>query len=89
VLTHYLLYLGALGMGISGLGLAMNAGLFQSVFAKVGALPQDFYIFPVRYGHGFTASALLGLVLLHIGAALYHQFIRKDNLMTRMSFKKD
>jgi cytochrome b561 len=89
VLTHYLLYLGALGMGISGLGLSMSAGLAQSVFAKIGSLPPDFYVYPMRYGHGFTANAMLALVLLHIGAALYHQVIRKDNLMTRMSFKKD
>jgi cytochrome b561 len=35
-----------------------------------------------------TSWLLLGLVLLHFGAALYHQFIRKDNLLARMWFGK-
>jgi len=27
---------------------------------------------------------MLGLLALHIGAALYHQFIRRDRLLSRM-----
>lgn len=34
--------------------------------------------------HELAAYLLLGLVSLHIIAALYHQFIRKDNLIARM-----
>jgi cytochrome b561 len=34
--------------------------------------------------HGLAAFALLGLVVLHILAALYHQFMRRDNLISRM-----
>jgi len=30
------------------------------------------------------AFALLGLVLLHVGAALYHQLVRRDRLLARM-----
>jgi cytochrome b561 len=89
IATHILLYLGALGMGISGVGLAIQSGLFSSVYGRAGALPQDFYVYPVRTGHGFVATALIGLVLLHIGAALYHQFILKDGLFSRMTFGKD
>jgi cytochrome b561 len=88
VATHILLYLGALGMGISGVALALQAGLFSSVYAGAGTLPQDFYVYPVRTGHGFAATALIGLVLLHIAAAIYHQVIRKDGLLSRMSFGK-
>jgi len=89
VATHYLLYLGALGMGISGVALAMQSGLFASVYGGTGSIPADFYIYPVRFGHGFAASALILLVLLHIGAALYHQFILRDGLLDRMSFRKE
>jgi cytochrome b561 len=88
VATHILLYLGALGMGLSGVGLAIQSGLFQSVFGRSGQLPLDFYIYPARVGHGLLANALILLVLLHIGAALYHQFIRKDGLLSRMGFGK-
>lgn len=36
--------------------------------------------------HGLSWTLLLLLIILHIGAALYHQFIRKDNLLGRMWF---
>ncbi len=86
-LTHVLLYAGMIGMGISGLGVASQAGLFDSVFERSGApLPEDFFAFPARYGHGYLALALLALIGLHIAAALYHQFLRGDNLLARMSF---
>ncbi len=88
--THVLLYVGMLGMGISGLGVASQAGLFDSVFERSGApLPEDFFAFPARYGHGYVALGLLALVGLHVAAALYHQFVRRDNLLTRMSFGKE
>jgi len=86
VAVHYLLYLGAIGMGISGIGIAVQARLFQSVFERVGPLPQNFYIYPPRIGHGYFALALLALIGLHIAAALYHQIILKDRLLSRMWF---
>jgi cytochrome b561 len=36
--------------------------------------------------HELAAYALLALVAFHIAAALWHQFIKRDGLMTRMSF---
>jgi cytochrome b561 len=84
--THGLLYLGAFGMGISGLGIAVQSGLFQTIFGAGGSLPQSFYLFPPRTGHGLLATAMLVLIGLHIGAALLHQIVRKDNLIGRMSF---
>jgi len=36
--------------------------------------------------HGASWTILLLLTLLHIGAALYHQFLRRDNLLGRMWF---
>jgi cytochrome b561 len=38
--------------------------------------------------HQLGWLAILGLLLLHIGGALYHQFIIKDNLLSRMWFGK-
>ncbi len=35
--------------------------------------------------HGFLANyAMLALVGLHVGAALYHYFIRRDRVLQRM-----
>lgn len=41
-------------------------------------------IFILRGLHGLSANILLLLIALHVAAALYHQFIRKDNLIARM-----
>jgi cytochrome b561 len=38
--------------------------------------------------HGLSWTLLLLLILLHAGAALYHQFLVKDNLLGRMWFGK-
>lgn len=84
VLVHILLYVGAIGMGVSGLGISAQAGLAAIVFEGQGSLPADFSAFPPALGHGLTAFLLSGLILLHIGAALYHQFVRKDHLLARM-----
>ena len=85
--VHFLLYLGVFAMLISGAGMSAQAGL-NEVFAGNAALPEDFFVFPPRSGHGLTFSILFVLILIHFGAAMYHQFIRKDNLLGRMWFGK-
>lgn len=85
--THFLLYLGVFVMLLSGASMSRQAGL-MNVFIGQGSLPADFQIYPPRSIHGMTFSILFLLILLHIGAALYHQFIRKDNLFGRMWFGK-
>jgi cytochrome b561 len=88
-LTHWGLYLFSLGMVISGMGTSAAANLSVIVFERQG-FPAgfDFYAFPPRIGHEFVSYGLFALIALHIGAALYHQFIRKDNLLSRMWFGK-
>lgn len=85
--THILLYVLVLGMVLSGLGLFQLANL-PAVFSGAAPYPANFFEFLPRAGHGFFSWLLLGLVALHFGAALYHQFIRKDNLFGRMWFGK-
>lgn len=88
-LVHYALYLLVLLMSISGMSLSMQAGLTPIVFGGSGAsLPADFYAFSARLLHGFVAPALLLLVLLHVSAAFYHQWVLKDNLLARMWYGK-
>jgi cytochrome b561 len=89
-LTHYALYLFAILMAISGIGVASKAGLFTIVFGASGApLPVDFFVYPVRYAHGYIALILLALIALHFAAAMYHQFFRKDRLLSRMGIGRD
>ena len=85
--VHFLLYVGVFGMLLSGAGMSVQAGL-NEVFAGNAVLPEDFFVYPPRSGHGLTFSILFILILIHFGAAMYHQFIRKDNLLSRMWFGK-
>jgi len=42
----------------------------------------------IKEVHELAAYALLALVAFHIAAALWHQFIKRDGLMGRMSFSR-
>jgi cytochrome b561 len=44
----------------------------------------EFY--PTFVAHGYLALLLVGCIVLHVLAALYHQFVRKDRLFRRMWF---
>ena len=85
--VHFLLYVGVFLMLFSGGSMSMQAGLMQ-VFQGQGSLPEDFFVYAARSIHGLTFSVLFVLILLHFCAAMYHQFIRKDNLLARMWFGK-
>lgn len=86
VVTHWLLYIGAFGMGLSGLIMGIQSGLFQMIAAGNWTLTGGFYNFAPRVYHHYFAMAMDIIILLHIAAALFHQVIRKDNLIARMSF---
>lgn len=48
-------------------------------------LPRSEALSAVLLGaHGFLASAMAGLALVHIGAALWHGFVRGDGVLQRM-----
>jgi cytochrome b561 len=48
-------------------------------------LPQDLPLYGVlRLTHGVLAWALLGLIALHVAAALHHTWVRRDGLLKRM-----
>lgn len=85
--AHVLLYLLVIGMAVSGLGMYQLANL-PAVFSGAQAYPSNFFDYLPRMGHGLLSWLLLALVGLHVGAALFHQFIRKDNLLARMWFGK-
>ena len=48
-----------------------------------GPVP-DFSALIPRVAHGIMARLLLALFVLHFGAAIYHQVIRRDHLLARM-----
>ena len=89
VIAHYLLYIFVFGMIGSGIATALIAGLPDIVFNNSGvALPTDFNDILPRVFHGVIAKLLFLMIFLHVLASLYHQFVRKDSLLSRMWFGK-
>lgn len=90
-LTHLGLYVLTFAMAVTGIILANQRGVLARVFG-VGSTPAPgtYLRGGFRFGmlHGGIWTLLLLLIILHVGAALYHQFILKDNLMGRMWFGK-
>lgn len=87
--THGGLYLCMFAMPISGLLMTMYAGRETSVFglfnipmmvAPDGKMAKIFN----ELHTDIWWVILLVLLALHIGGALYHQFVLKDNLISRM-----
>ncbi len=89
-LTHLGLYVLTFVMTITGIILASQRGQLARVLGIGTATPGGFRRggFSLGFLHGGVWTLLLLLIVLHIGAALYHQFILKDNLMGRMWFGK-
>ena len=85
-LAHGLLYLTVLAMAGSGIAMSIGAGLPAIVFGGQGSLPADFSHLAARGVHGLAAKLLMALVALHVLAAAYHQWIRRDGLLSRMGF---
>lgn len=85
-LSHRLLYVLVLAQAGSGLVLALQSGLPDIVFGGDGALPADFWVFPMRSVHYVISRLLMALIVLHVAGALYHTLIRRDRLLRRMWF---
>lgn len=81
--VHVAFYIVILGMAASGIGMMALSGAALDIFAGSGALP-DFHDYPPRVPHGLGASLLVALLVAHVGAALYHHFIRRDGLLRSM-----
>ena len=92
--VHYGLYLSVLGVSVVGLVHSLQTQSFQTAF--LGAQPDYNFTSSPQGGspfgfsisllilHRMTAYLVALLVGVHILAAVYHQFIRRDNLLARM-----
>jgi cytochrome b561 len=48
-----------------------------------GPVPDFSELIP-RIAHGIMSKILLALFVLHVGAALWHQLVKRDHLLARM-----
>lgn len=85
-IVHPLLYVSIFVQVFAGLGMAYQADLINVIYAHQGALPESFWIYPLRTVHYVNSRILMTLITLHVSCALFHTFILKDGLIRRMSF---
>jgi cytochrome b561 len=82
--VHTLFYVVILGMVASGFGMVLLSGANLVLFGDAPGPLADFWDYPPRVPHRIGAILIAALFLLHLGAAIYHQFIRRDHLLARM-----
>jgi cytochrome b561 len=85
-LSHRLFYGAVIAMAGSGIVMALQTRLPWVIFLGEGALPADFWAFPIRYVHYGVSRLLMALIALHIAGALYHALVLRDGLLKRMLF---
>lgn len=86
--THHLLYTLVFLLILSGMALSIAAGLPAIVYGGQGELPATFDSFGAKKAHALLARLLLIFAVLHVGAALYHQFVKRDGIFHRMWWGK-
>lgn len=87
-LVHVLLYALVFVMVGSGIGMVALSGAGEVIFGGAAVPLPDFRHFAPRAPHGIGANLLVLLLLLHVAAALYHQFIRRDGMLARMWYRR-
>ncbi len=85
--VHILFYVVILGMGASGIGMLALSGAGPAIFGDTAGQLPDFWNYAPRVPHGIGARVMIALLVLHVGAALYHHFIRRDGLLRRMWYR--
>jgi len=84
--SHRMFYGTVFLMAVSGIIMALQTGLFDSVFFGHGDLPADFWAYRIRGVHYTVSRVLMALIAIHIVAAFYHALVLRDGLLKRMFF---
>ncbi len=84
--VHVLFYIIIIGMTASGIGMIVLSGVGPILFGGAEGTLPDFTLYLPRIPHGLGARAMLALLILHAGAALYHHFVKHDVTLRRMWF---
>lgn len=86
-ITHFLQYVFMFLMPISGMLMSLYGGREISLFDLfiIPAFEKNDELADLFYNiHAKAAWLFVGTISLHILAALYHHFIRRDNILMRM-----
>lgn len=82
--VHGLLYVCILVVGGSGIAMVALSGALPIIYGAAPLPLPDFNAFAPRMAHGLVARIMIVLLIGHIGAALWHQLVRRDRLLARM-----
>lgn len=82
--VHVLLYLVPILSAVSGIGLVALSGAAPAIFGGAPRVLPRFENLPPMAVHAAAAFALVGLIGLHVAAALFHQTFRRDRIFVRM-----
>ena len=82
--VHYGLYAVILVLVSSGIATIVLSGAGVQLLGTAPLPLPDFTLAPPFTVHGLLARGLIALLIGHIGAALWHQFVRRDHLLARM-----
>ncbi len=86
--AHYMLYVLMIAMPLSGWALSSAAGYPVGVFGlfNLPTLTEKSHAMheAMKETHELYGNMLIALIALHAGAALYHHFIKKDDILKRM-----
>ncbi len=70
--AHWALYLVMFAMVFTGIGMAALGGLWPILSGGAVVLPETFALLPPHAGHELFARVLIGLIAVHLLAALWH-----------------
>lgn len=84
--VHVLFYIVIIGMTASGIGMLVVSGAGPILLGGAEGTLPNFNLFLPRVPHGLGARAMVALLVLHAGAALYHHFVKRDVTLRRMWF---
>jgi cytochrome b561 len=82
--VHRILYFCILGMAGSGIWLLRSSGAGEIIFDGANKPMPDLETFFAYSAHSTIALVFEALIVLHVLAALYHQFVLRDRLLARM-----
>ena len=85
---HHLLYVLLIALPVSGMVMINTTGIVAALQAHDASKLPDLEKFMIHEVHASIVAVLLLTIALHALAALYHQFVLKDNLIRRMAIKR-
>jgi cytochrome b561 len=85
---HHFLYFLLIALPVSGMIMISSSGLLEALRLHDASKLPDLEKLTIHGVHGALVAILVLTIGLHALAALYHQFILKDNLIRRMAIKR-